>query len=80
MPLLETTRLFIRPFQIEDLEATYRLFDIELNTDDLRTEKMETKHERAEWLNGLCIITRNLRNWINHPMATARLFSNLPKP
>ncbi len=50
MPLLETTRLFIRPFQIEDLEATYRLFDIELNTDDLRTEKMETKHERAEWL------------------------------
>ena len=50
MPLLESTRLFIRQFQIEDLEATYRLFDIELNADDLRTEKMETKNERAEWL------------------------------
>jgi len=46
MPLLETTRLFIRQFQIEDLETTYRLFDIELNADDLRTEKMETKNER----------------------------------
>ena len=28
----------------------HRLFDIELNTDDLHTEKMNTMKERAEWL------------------------------
>jgi len=50
MPLLETTRLFIRQFQIEDLDATHRLFDIELNTENHNTENMDTKHERAEWL------------------------------
>jgi RimJ/RimL family protein N-acetyltransferase len=50
MPLLETTRLFIRQFQIADLEAAYRLFDIELNADDLHTETMGARHARAEWL------------------------------
>lgn len=50
MPPLETKRLIIRPFTMEDLEDAYRLFDIELNADDLRTDKMETKQERAGWL------------------------------
>jgi [ribosomal protein S5]-alanine N-acetyltransferase len=62
MPLLETTRLFIRQFQIEDLETTYRLFDIELNADDLRTEKMETKNERAEWLEWSVLNYKQLAN------------------
>lgn len=50
MPSLETTHLLIREFESEDLDAAYRLFDIELNADDLRTEKMATRQERAEWL------------------------------
>jgi RimJ/RimL family protein N-acetyltransferase len=50
MLLLETERLIIRPFMMDDLEDAYRLFDIELNADDLRVDKLETKQERAEWL------------------------------
>ena len=50
MPTLETARLIIRPFVMEDLIDAHRLFDIELNTDDLHAEKMDTMKERAEWL------------------------------
>ena len=50
MPTLETTRLIIRPFVMEDLIDVHRLFDIELNTDDLHTEKMDTMKERSKWL------------------------------
>jgi RimJ/RimL family protein N-acetyltransferase len=50
MPTLETTRLIIRLFVMEDLIDAHRLFDIELNTDDLHAEKMDTMKERAEWL------------------------------
>ena len=50
MPTLETTRLIIRPFVMDDLPDAHRLFDVELNAEDLRTDKMETMDERAEWL------------------------------
>ena len=50
MPALETTRLIIRPFVMDDLPDVHRLFDVELNAEDLRTDKMETINERAEWL------------------------------
>jgi RimJ/RimL family protein N-acetyltransferase len=50
MPDLETVRLIIRPFRMEDLPDAHRLFDIALNADDLHTDKMETMHERAAWL------------------------------
>jgi ribosomal-protein-alanine N-acetyltransferase len=50
MPTLETSRLIIRPFVMEDLIDVHHLFDIELNTDDLHAEKIDTIEERAEWL------------------------------
>ncbi len=50
MPVLETLRLRIRPFNMEDLPDVHRLLDIELYDADLRTDKMETLAERAEWL------------------------------
>lgn len=50
MPSLETTRLLIRPFVMEDLRDVHRLLDIELREADLRTDKMETLAERAQWL------------------------------
>jgi ribosomal-protein-alanine N-acetyltransferase len=50
LPVLQTNRLIIRPFEMEDLDAAHRLFDLELNTDVLHTEKMATREERAEWL------------------------------
>lgn len=50
MPALETTRLLIRPFVLEDLADAHRLFDIELQDAVLHTDKMESLAERAEWL------------------------------
>jgi RimJ/RimL family protein N-acetyltransferase len=50
MPNLETARLLIRPFVIDDLQDVYHLLDVELSEADLRTDKMETLAERAQWL------------------------------
>jgi ribosomal-protein-alanine N-acetyltransferase len=50
MPILETERLLIRPFVMEDLADAHRLFDVELQGAELGTDKMETVAERAQWL------------------------------
>ena len=50
MPVLETGRLFIRPFVMKDLPDAYRLFDIELYDADLGTDSLESEAERAQWL------------------------------
>lgn len=50
MPVLETARLLIRPFAMEDLPDVFRLFDVELGDADLRTDKMESLAERSQWL------------------------------
>jgi ribosomal-protein-alanine N-acetyltransferase len=50
MPILETARLLVRPFVMEDLQDVYRLLDVELAETDLRTDRMETMAERAKWL------------------------------
>jgi hypothetical protein len=47
MPVLETARLRVRPFVMEDLPDVHRLLDIELRDADLQTDKMETMAERA---------------------------------
>jgi [ribosomal protein S5]-alanine N-acetyltransferase len=66
MPTLETTRLSIRPFVMEDLEDAHRLFDIELNAGDLRTDKMNTLKERSEWLQWSVLNYRQLAK-LNQP-------------
>ena len=57
MPPLETTRLLIRPFVLEDLQDVYRLLDVELAEAHLGTDKVETLVERTEWLQrlGWCV-------------------------
>ena len=50
MPVLETARLEIRPFVMEDLPEVHRLLDIEFREADLRTDKLEGLDERAAWL------------------------------
>ena len=50
MPILETPRLLVRPFVIKDLADVHRLFDVELHHADLRTERLDTLAERAQWL------------------------------
>jgi hypothetical protein len=42
MPPLETTRLLIRPFVLEDLQDVYHLLDVELAEAHLGTDKYET--------------------------------------
>lgn len=66
MPILETTRLVIRPFVMEDLTDVYRLFDLELSADDLRVDSTETKKERAEWLQWAVLNYRQLAQ-LNQP-------------
>ncbi|MGH2605893.1 MAG: GNAT family N-acetyltransferase [Anaerolineales bacterium] len=50
MPPLQTERLVVRPFVMEDLQVVHRLLDIELAEADLGTEKATTLAERAGWL------------------------------
>jgi hypothetical protein len=45
MPILETARLLIRPFVMEDLADAHRLFDVELrDTDPRRGSKSCSVH------------------------------------
>ncbi len=50
VPLLETGRLLIRPFVMDDLNAIHQLLDIDLMTADFGTEGATTRHEREQWL------------------------------
>jgi RimJ/RimL family protein N-acetyltransferase len=50
MPILETTRLKIRPFVMEDLADVHRLLDIELGEAEPGTDKFDTLAERKIWL------------------------------
>ncbi len=50
MPVLETSRLLIRPFQLDDLEDVHRILDIELNDADTGTEGPQSREGRVQWL------------------------------
>lgn len=50
MPALETKRLLVRPFEIDDLADAYHLFDVELRDAETHSEKMESLAERSRWL------------------------------
>jgi RimJ/RimL family protein N-acetyltransferase len=50
MPPLETARLVIRPFVVDDLEALHQLLDVELSEADFGTEGAQSLDERREWL------------------------------
>ncbi len=50
MPPLETPRLIIRPFALDDLEAIHRILDVELREADFGNEAAKSLDERREWL------------------------------
>jgi len=50
MPPLETSRLIIRPFVMDDLQSVHHLLDVELVAADFATEGAVGLQERAEWL------------------------------
>ena len=47
---LETPRLVIRPFSLDDLDVIHRILDIELADGGADAEGAEMRHRRAEWL------------------------------
>jgi len=50
MPVLETERLQIRPFTLDDLEAIHHLLDVELSQVEFGTTGAKTLHARQQWL------------------------------
>lgn len=50
MPILETARLIIRPFEVDDLDAIHRILDIDLRDADFGTEEAKSRDERQQWL------------------------------
>lgn len=50
MPTLETERLLIRPFTLDDLDALYQILDVELHDAELGTEGAMARDERRRWL------------------------------
>jgi RimJ/RimL family protein N-acetyltransferase len=50
MPTLETERLLIRPFGMDDLETIYQILDVELSEADFGTEGPQARTERERWL------------------------------
>jgi [ribosomal protein S5]-alanine N-acetyltransferase len=50
LPPLETTRLVIRPFSPDDLDAAHRLLDVECADVDFGTAGTQSRAERERWL------------------------------
>jgi RimJ/RimL family protein N-acetyltransferase len=50
MPQIETERLTIRPFALGDLDAIYRILDVELGEANTGTAGAMARQQRAAWL------------------------------
>ncbi len=50
VPPIETERLLIRPFTMDDLDAIHQILDSDLMTADFGIEGANTRHEREQWL------------------------------
>lgn len=60
MPVLETSRLLIRPFTLDDLGKVHRLLDVELHAEDLATDVHTTIEQRRDWLQWTVLNYRQL--------------------
>lgn len=49
-PPLETERLIIRPFTMDDLEDVHQMLDVDLADVDFGSEGEKSLHERQQWL------------------------------
>jgi len=50
MPPLETERLIIRPFVMDDLDGIFAILDVELAEADFGSAHAATREQRAQWL------------------------------
>ncbi len=51
MPTLQTLRLTIRPFVMDDLPVVFQILDVDLGEVNFGSDHMNTLAERADWLN-----------------------------
>jgi len=66
MPALETARLTIRPFFMDDLQSIHRILDVELKQAELGTEGALSVAEREEWMRWTVLNYEQLAN-LNQP-------------
>ncbi|NJN19257.1 MAG: GNAT family N-acetyltransferase [Oscillochloris sp.] len=69
MPVLETERLIIRPFQSTDLDAVYHILDIELADAHTGAEHAENKAQRSGWLDWTIAGYEELARLYQFPMS-----------
>jgi ribosomal-protein-alanine N-acetyltransferase len=67
MPTLETDRLLIRPFAIDDLDAVYQLFDVELREAELGSEGAKGPERRVQWLQWAVLNEQELASLFQPP-------------
>jgi hypothetical protein len=48
--MMDTERLRIRPFKLDDLDDVHRVLDVELADADVGTEGAMTREQRERWL------------------------------
>ena len=65
VPPLETERLLIRPFTMEDLDAIYQILDIDVLTADMGSEQAKTRAERQRWLQWTMLVSPAARRDAN---------------
>ncbi len=66
MPILETARLRVRPFVMDDLERVHQLLDIELGEADVGTEGALALEQRREWLQWMVLNYAQMA-WLYQP-------------
>jgi RimJ/RimL family protein N-acetyltransferase len=67
MPVLETTRLLVRPFTMDDLERIHQILDIDLADSDLASYEVQPLAERREWLEWTVLNYRQLAQLYQPP-------------
>jgi [ribosomal protein S5]-alanine N-acetyltransferase len=67
MPTLETERLLVRPFVLDDLEAIYQILDVELADAHLGTTGLHGREDRQRWLQWTVMNYRELADLYQPP-------------
>jgi ribosomal-protein-alanine N-acetyltransferase len=66
MPPLETDRLVVRPFTIDDLDAAFQLLDVDMSDDNTGTAGAQTREQRRSWLEWSVLNYQHLA-WMYQP-------------
>jgi RimJ/RimL family protein N-acetyltransferase len=76
VPTLQTQRLSIRPFVMEDLPDVYLLLDVDLREAKFGSDRMDTLNERAQWLSWTILGYEQLAKLDQPPYGDRAVFLN----